>query len=245
MSTSERFFLVELTAALVRKRRIFCISLLALLGLGGGYQLFSAPTYKFVTLVEVAQDGEGTLLQPGPAIVSFMDNEWLPEIRREFRNEWGHPPGFGLSVDVIDGGYVLLSSYGKERTEEEVKWFHSNVTSKLTERQAELELRARTKLESQITLAKRALEAPEAPESASSPGTDLIETLISLEGKLAGLRAADVRVIAQRKDEPLGLGLRVRLGLVVFFSLVASVMVVLAYYFVRQVAELVKDENNP
>ncbi len=141
---------------------------------------------------------------------------------------------------------MLLSSYGKERTEEEVKWFHSNVTNKLTERQAELELRARTKLESQITLAKRALEAPEAPESASSPGTDLFETLISLEGgKLAGLRAADVRVIAQRKDEPLGLGLRVRLGLVVFFSLVASVMVVLAYYFVRQVAELVKDENNP
>lgn len=245
MSTSERFFLVELTAALVRKKGIFCISLLSLLVLGGGYQLLSAPTYKFVTLVEVAQDGEGSLLQPGPAIVSSMNNQWLPEIRRDFLHEWGHPPDFGLSVDVIDGGYVLLYSYGKQRTEEEIDWFHSNVTSKLIERQAELEQRARTKLESQIALAKRVLQAPGAPDDPSSSGTGLAESLISLEGKLAGLRAADVRVVAQRKDEPLGLGLWVRLGLVVFFAFVASVMVVLAYYFVRQVAELVKDENNP
>lgn len=245
MSSSERFFLVELAVAVVRKKGVFCLSLLTLLVLGGGYQLLSAPTYKFVTLVEVAQDGEGTLLQPGPAIVSFMDNEWLPEVRKEFRREWGHPPSFGLSVNVIEGGYVLLSSFGKERSEEEVKWFHSSVADGLTERQAELERRARTKLGSQIELAEQALEAWEASESSTSSGTDLFQTFISLKGKLGGMRAADVRVIAQRKDEPLGLGLGVRLGLVVFFALLASMMVVLAHYFIRQVAGLVKDENNP
>lgn len=241
MSSSD-IFLVELAAMLVKCRKIFLTSFVVVLILGVGYQAFDAPKYRYVTLIELAESGDGSLLETSEGVITTIQNQWLPKIAREFQAQWGAAPKFDVNVSDFEGGYILLSSVGSESRGEAIDWVHSSLADSVLERQALLERRARERLEDQIEVAQKAVESLKAQKNSESSGASLAETLVSLKGKLAGMQSAETRVVAQQKDKPLGLGLAIRVALVVLAAFVAALMAVLLYTFGQQVRQVLQSD---
>ena len=80
------------------------------------------------------------------------------------------------------------------------------------------------------------MDAFQTINASESSGAGLLETLVSLKGRLAGMQSVETRVIAQQKERALGLGLPIRMVLMLLQAFVAAVMVVLFYYFVQRVS---------
>lgn len=238
MSSSESF-LVELAAALVKCRKLFLTTFALVLALGIGYQFLDAPNYRYVTLIELAESGDGTLLETSEGVITAIQNQWLPKIAREFQVERGSTPKFTVNVKDVEGGYILLSSVGVEKRHEAISWVHSSLASKVLERQSFLERLARDRLEDQIEVAEQAIESVTATKNSESSGASLFETMVSLKGKLAGMQSANTLVVALQKDKPLGLGFVTRVALVVLAAFVAGLIAVLLYIFGQRVRQVV------
>ena len=237
MSSSESF-LVDFTVAIVKRRKLFCAIFALLFIVGVGYQLMVAPTYQYVTLIKLAQNGEGNLLESSKGVITTIESKWLPQIGREFRDELGHTPDFSIDVTEVADSYVLLSSVGDLSDGEDIAWIHSEIANKVEESQSVLENVARKKLQAQIEIAEQAVENSQGASGPDSSGSGLAETLVLLKGRLTGMQPADTRVIAQQKDKSLGLALPTRIALTFLQAFVAAVIAVLLYYFVKQVSNV-------
>lgn len=235
MSSSEPF-LVELAVVLVKQRKLFLAAFALVFAFGVGYQLLAAPTYQYVTLIKLAQNGEGALLETSKGVITTIENQWLPQIGREFNDEWGYATDFGVKVTELGGSFVLLSSIGESSNSEEVDWMHSAIADRVEVSQSALETVARKKLQAQIEIAEQAVDAFQTINASESSGAGLLETLVSLKGRLAGMQSVETRVIAQKKERALGLGLSIRMVLMLLQAFVAAVMVVLFYYFAQRVS---------
>lgn len=241
---SNESFLVQLAAAIVKCRRLFLLTLVLLLAVGVGAQLLVSPKYQYVTLLKLAQNGDGVLLQPTQGVLTAIESQWMEDVRREFTSEWSSAPGVGLSTSEAGAGFVVLTSIGQREQSEQIDWLHSEVARKVLENQQILERKAREKLEAQIEIAERALAALEAGRNPEYSGAGIFEALISLKGRLIGMESAEVRVIAQRQDEELGLGLDFRIGLMLLQAFIGAVIVVMVYYFLLRVRSLIRHESD-
>lgn len=239
---SNESFLVQLAAAIVKCRRLFLLTFVLLLVVGVGAQLLVSPKYQYVTLLKLAQNGDGVLLEPTQGVLTAIDSQWLAEVRRDFMSEWSSAPGFDLSSTGAGAGFVILTSVGQREQSERIDWLHSAVASKVLESQQVLERKATEKLEAQIEIAEQALAALEARRNTEYSGAGIFEVLISLKGRLVGMESAEARVIAQRKDEELGLGLGFRIGLMLLQAFIGAVVIVMVYYFLLRVRSLMRNE---
>lgn len=239
MASSDSF-LIHLTAALVKSRKLFLVTFLLVLVSGVVYQVAPAPQYQHVTVVELAQNGEGALLEAVDGVMASVENQWIPRVMSQFREEYGHVPGFAINISDVEGGVILFSSVGEVELSDEIRWLHSALGQKLVESQAVLEKLARTKLEQQIDVAERGLQAFQKNNTPGLSDTGLFEALVSLKGRLIGMQPAEIRVVAQQKEEALGLGLGLRLALTVIQAFVLAVFVVLFYYFIRRVNRVIQ-----
>lgn len=237
MSSSESF-LVDLTVAIVKRRKLFLATFALVFAIGVGYQLMVSPTYQHVTLIKLAQNGEGNLLEPRSGVINSIESQWLPQIRREFQDAMGYLPEFGVDVTDVSDGYILVSSVGTASKGKEIDWMHSAVADRVEASQSTLENVARKKLQAQIEIAEEAVDGFQASSGSDLFGSALAETLVSLKGRLAGMQSAETRVIGQRKNKALGLGLSVRIALMLLQAFVAAVMAVLICYFVQQVSDV-------
>lgn len=237
MSSSESF-LVDLAVAIVKRRKLFFATFALVFTVGVGYQLMAAPTYQYVTLIKLAQNGEGDLLESSTGVITSIESQWLPQIGREFKEAKGVLPEFAVDVSDVSGIYILLSSVGTTSKGEEIDWVHSAVADRVDTSQSALENVAIKKLESQIGVAEEAVDGFQGASNSESSGAGLLETLVSLKGRLAGMQSAETRVIAQRKDKALGLSLPIRIALMVLQAFFAAVLVVLFYYFVQRVSSV-------
>ncbi|MBK1885441.1 Wzz/FepE/Etk N-terminal domain-containing protein [Marinobacter sp. DY40_1A1] len=237
-------FLVELTAALVKCRKLFLSVFITVLILGIGFQLVAAPKYQYVTLIKLAQSGDGAFLTSGEGVIASIENHWLPQVTRAFQEDRGKWPEVKLRSRNVSTGYVQILSIGAAHDVAEVEWLHKNLADKILAGQLSFERRARARLEAQLAAAKELVDAPgNVSSNSGSSDSRFFETLISLEGKLAGMQAAEALVVAQRKDEIVGLGLVPRLALMFLFAFVSALSAVLVYRFIQRVERLVSNQE--
>lgn len=236
MSSSESF-LVDFTVAIVKRRKLFLATFVVVCVMGVGYQLMASPAYQHVTLIKLAQNGEGDLLESSSGVITTIESQWLPQVGREFRDERGYTPDFGIDATEVNGSYVLLSSAGATSASEDIEWMHSAVAEKVEANQAILEDVERQKLQAQIQIAEQAVEDFQGMIGSDASGSGLVETLVSLKGRLTGMQSAETRVTAQQKDRALGLALPIRVTLMILQALLAAFIAVLVYYFVQQVRD--------
>ncbi|KXO06424.1 MULTISPECIES: hypothetical protein [Marinobacter] len=238
-------FLVDFTAAMVRRRRLFAIIFLFVLLLGAGYQLAIEPRYQYVSLVKLAQNGEGSLLEPADGLIATLESQWLPDVSQELRKDHGYALKFRVTVSEVKGGYIKLSSVGSVKKSDEIRRTHSAIIERLEESQLVLERHERNMLESQIESAERAIKSfMEGSGSSNGRGSGLFEVLVSLQGKLAGMRSAETRVIARQSNEERGLGLTTRIALVVLQALFLAVVGVTVLYFAQHVRCALKEQSD-
>ncbi|WP_417539296.1 Wzz/FepE/Etk N-terminal domain-containing protein [Marinobacter sp.] len=235
-------FLVELAAVIVKCRKLFLSVFIAVLLLGIGFQLVAAPKYQYVTLIKLAQNGDGVFLTSGEGVVASIENQWLPQVTRAFQKDRGEWPEVKLRSRNASAGYVQILSIGAAHDVAEVEWLHTNLADKILAGQLSFERRARTRLEAQLASAKELVDAPgNVSSNSGSSDSRFFETLVLLEGKLAGMQTAEALVVAQRKDEIVGLGLVPRLALMFLLAFVSALIAVLVYRFTQRVERLVSN----
>mgnify|MGYP001627888334 CR=1 FL=1 len=194
MSSSENF-LVDLTVALIRKKKLFVTTFLMVLSIGLGYVLLTPSSYKYVTLIKLAQDGEGALLESRDDVLANIESRWLPEVASEFKDGRGYTPEFNVDFSEVGRTHLLLSTVAPSSAGDGIRWFHQSVAEKLVVSQAE------------------------------------------------GIQSAEAKVIAQRSDDPIGIGVTLAVGLIFLQSFVAAVVVVLFYYFIQRVNGVIRNEE--
>lgn len=242
MSSSESF-LVELAALLVRLRKLFLGAFVFVLIAGASFQLLSKPKYQYVTLVKLAENGEGDLIETSEGVITSIESQWLPRVWREFRGNRDQVPSFEVDAREVEGGYIILTSVGASDNASEIDKVHSALVNSVVERQAELVRLVKDKLKAQIEVAEKSLKTVSRGEGSESSVSGVLETLVSLEGRLAGMQNAEIRVVAQQKEKSLGLDLPVRLALVFLMSVIVGVLAVLSFQFANQVREKVRGDT--
>lgn len=242
MSASESF-LVELTVAIVKKKKLFATTFLLVLVTSIGYIFVTPPVYEYVTLVKLAQDGEGALLESRESVLANIKSRWLPGVKGEFKNQWGHTPKFNVRVTEVGKNHVFLSSVAPAKAAEGVNWVHTALAERLISSQSELERIASEKLNAQIDVAERLIGSGQIAVESESPGAAIVKDLMTIRGRLAGMQSVEARAIAQQTGLAHGIGMPLAIALVLVQSLIASVAVVLFYYFIKQVNRAVQSEE--
>tara|TARA_B100002003_G_scaffold223508_1_gene228067 strand:- start:10959 stop:11696 length:738 start_codon:yes stop_codon:yes gene_type:complete len=242
MSSSENF-LVDLTVALIRKKKLFVATFLMVLCIGLGYVLLTPSSYKYVTLIKLAQDGEGALLESRDDVLANIESRWLPEVASEFKDGRGYTPEFNVDFSEVGSTHLLLSTVAPSSAGDGISWFHQSVAEKLVVSQSELERILREKLKAQIKAAERAPGIGQIDNASESSESASIEYLMSVRGRLEGIQSAEAKVIAQRSDDPIGIGVTLAVGLIFLQSFVAAVVVVLFYYFIQRVNGVIRNEE--
>jgi hypothetical protein len=242
MSSSENF-LVDLTVALIRKKKLFVATFLMVLCIGLGYVLLTPSSYKYVTLIKLAQDGEGALLESRDDVLANIESRWLPEVASAFKDGRGYTPTFNVDFSEVGRTHLLLSTVAPSSAGDGIRWFHQSVAEKLVVSQAELERILREKLKAQIKAAERAPGVGQIDNASESSESAAIEYLMSVRGRLEGIQSAEAKVIAQRSDDPIGIGVALAVGLIFLQSFVAAVVVVLFYYFIQRVNGVIRNEE--
>jgi len=159
-------------------------------------------------------------------------------VGREFRDERGYTPDFDIDATEVNGSYLLLSSVGAPSESDDIQWMHSTVAKRVEANQSVLEDVARKKLQAQIKIAEQAVDDFQGMIGSDASGSGLVETLVTLKGRLTGMQSAETRVIAQQKDSALGLALPIRITLMFLQAFVVAIIAVLIYYFVQQVSNV-------
>lgn len=242
MSSSENF-LVDLTVALIRKKKLFATTFLMVLSIGLGYVLLTPSSYKYVTLIKLAQDGEGTLLESRDDVLANIESRWLPEVASEFKDGRGYTPTFNVDFSEVGRTHLLLTTVAPLSAGDGVDWFHQSLAEKLVVSQSDLERILREKLKAQIEAAERAPGVGQIDNASESSESAAIEYLMSVRGRLEGIQSAEAKVIAKRSDDAIGIGIPLAVALILLQSLVAAVVVVLFYYFIQRVNGVIREEE--
>lgn len=242
MSSSDHF-LVDLTVALIRKKKLLATTFLMVLFIGLGYVFLTPSSYKYVTLIKLAQDGEGALLESRDDVLANIESRWLPDVASEFKESRGYRPEFNVDFSEVGRTHLLLSTVAPLSAGDGIRWFHQSVADKLVMSQSELERILREKLKAQIKAAERAPGIGQIDSASESSESASIEYLMSVSGRLEGIQSAEAKVIAQRSDDAIGMGVPIAVALILLQSFVAAVVVVLFYYFFQRVNRVIQNEE--
>lgn len=236
-------FLIQFTVALVKKKAIFLITFLSVFLLSLGLFLLKSPTYQYVTLIKLAHDGDGALLESREDVRAAIERQWLPLINEELVEDQSDAARLGVRVSGVGEKFILLTSVAPAARNEVVRQLHNALTAQVIASQAESVRAVREKLQSQIEAAEKVLNASERKEDSAGAQVEPIKYLVSLKGKIIGVQSAETRVLAQQDGKTPGLGIKMATAVAFIQSLIAAAVMVLLVYFVQRVKSVIQSEQ--
>src|SRR5690606_28462846 len=156
----------DLAATFVRRRRVFYATFLAVTLLAVVYALIKPAKYEYVSLLQLAEDGEGEYLEEPGAVVATLENQWIPEEAATFAqiNERRLP----FKKQVAHPKYTCLIRIAKQTAEKHAKRvaeLHTNLITNVVERQQQFLARSRNAIDSRIASQRKVVETLQSLES--------------------------------------------------------------------------------
>jgi|SRR5690554_1712387 len=200
--------LVELATILIRRRRIFFGTFLFAVTLGVIAALFLPEKHEYVSLIQLAENGDGDFLEAPGVVGATIESRWVPEREAVFLDRHGRGLPFGVRVDNPKGtGLIRLITKAGEEQRQLVSEVHSGLIDKVHERQQKLFDSARksidTRIESQDAVID-ALQAIGSGENTASALASALQEKAELEGEKAALQAPEVLVTSRRAASTVG-----------------------------------------
>ncbi|MBD3655370.1 Wzz/FepE/Etk N-terminal domain-containing protein [Marinobacter sp.] len=205
---NDEISLVDLAATFVRRRRVFYVTFLVVTLLAVVYALMTPAKYEYVSLLQLAEDGEGEYLEEPGAVVATLENRWIPEEAATFTqiNERRLP--FKVKVyNPKDTGLIKLSTETTEQQATLVTELHTSLINSVIERQQQLIERSRKVLESRIASQGKVVESLQALGSSENSATALasaIQKQAELESDMESLKPAQSLVTSRQSTDGKG-----------------------------------------
>lgn len=205
---NDEISLVDLAATFVRRRRVFYVTFLIVTLMALVYALMTPAKYEYVSLLQLAEDGDGEYLEEPGAVVATLENRWIPEETATFaqRNERRLP--FKVQVsNPKDTGLIKLSTETTEQRAALVKEMHTSLINSVIERQQQLIERSRKVLESRIASQGKVVESLQALGSSENSATALasaIQKQAELESDMESLKPAQSLVTSRQSTDGKG-----------------------------------------
>ena len=205
---NDEISLVDLAATFVRRRLVFYVTFLVMTFLAVIYAVMTPAKYEYVSLVQLAEDGEGEYLEEPGAVAATLENRWIPEEAATFAqiNERRLP--FKVKVsNPKDTGLIKLSTETTEQQATLVRELHTSLINSVIERQQQLLERSRKVLESRIASQGKVVDSLQSLESSENSATALasaIQRQAELESDMESLRPAQSLVVSRQSTDGKG-----------------------------------------
>lgn len=237
--------LIDLLIVFIRNKRVFCVAFVFLMVLVLAFAFIVPNTYRYVTLVQLAQEEAGEPLELPRAVTAWMLAHVVPEIEAGYFKEFGTRMPFEVELEAPnDTILVKISSNAQDDEAADVEWVHSQLLTRLEQRQKALEKRYMDGLRRQIDSVESSIEMLGSLTDAGAAIAAAMEKKIELERSVLQFSSLERLSVSQRsvKKVSKGLAFILTVGMVVS-GLIATLITFLwaAFCYAHKRAELLQD----
>lgn len=197
--------LIDLAATFVKRRRIFYAVFLACILAGIAYAFVTEDTYQYTSLIQIAEKGSGTYLEPPAATIATLESRWLPEQEVLYQSENGEKLPFSTSfANPENTGLIRLISESPSKYAEGVKTVHQYLIEQVQQRHNALLEREKRSLESRMRSIDQSIDVLKTGQDSGQALAEAFDRKTKLESDLEALKAAETLVLARQGAEKTG-----------------------------------------
>ena len=202
---NDEISLVDLASTFLRRRRVFYVVFAAFLAIGLAYALLVPAKYEYVSLVRLAEKGEGEFIRSPSAVIAEMESHRLPELRAEFRAKNDKNLPFDVAfTNPEDTGLLKLSSEAGIPDSATIEKVHSDLIGALQKQQATDVQRVRDQLKNRMESLDATVELLKSAQDAGPSLAAAVEQRVALEAKLESVKTTEALVVSRQGSEPKG-----------------------------------------
>ena len=197
--------LVDLASTFLRRRRVFYIVTSVFLLAGLAYALLVPSRFEYVSLVQLAEYGQGDYIHNPSSVIASLESHWLPELRASFRADNERNLPFDVLAENPEGtGLLRLTSEATAAQSAAIEEAHGQLISEVEKSQAADVQALRDKLRKQIESLEATVGMLQGTKDAGPPLAAAVEQRVALEAKLESIKPLEVLVVSREGTEPKG-----------------------------------------
>lgn len=245
--TGGEITLVELATTFIRRRQVFYVTFLLITVLALVYALITPAKYEFVTMVQLAKDGQGVYVEQPGVIVNTLENRWIPEqVASYMRVHDSSLPFTVTAVNPNNTGLIRLTSVATEQQGELVSEIHANLVAEVKERQEQMTEMLRNKLDKHIASQSTVVDALQTMgggENSALALASAIQRRAELETEKESFLPGEVLVISRQSNGNMGPSKTLVLALGLMLGLMGAVFMAFFAEFLSQVRQSLANER--
>lgn len=229
--------LVDLAAILVQRRLAFIITFLVVVALGVGYALTATEKYRYVSLLQMAEDSEGEPIEAVGSTLAGLENYSFPAVQADYQQEKGKHLPLGVVFDSPrNTSLVRMETLAPRTRAEVVKEVHSALIDQVKARQDSRVEALRQNIERQLKSVEGVIDELRAAEGQGQALAAAVNSKVDLESRLNDVVALEVLASAResaRKVEP-------NVSLIIVISVVLAIVLAAISAFLVEFSSLVR-----
>lgn len=238
--------LIDLAAIFVRRRRVFYVVFIIVVFAGLAYALFSSDKYEYVSLIQLAEHGDGEPVEQPAAVIATIKYSWLPEVSARFRAEHEKKLPFEVSaINPEETSLIRLETDAEQKASDLVSNIYTALIKSIKKHQNNLLDAEKKNLQRQIESLDKIIDTLKGQQGAGQALATAIDKRVGLESELEQLRPAYVLVVSRESAHKTGPKRMLIVALAVLLGLMMGVFAVFLFEFVGLVKQQVmRDASN-
>lgn len=197
--------LVDLAATFVKRRHIFYAVFLLCTLAGLAYALVTEETYQYTSLIQIAEKGSESHLEPPATTIATLESRWLPEQEVIYRAETDTRLPFKTSFSNPENtGLIRMVSESSQEHASDVKDVHHYLIEQVQQRHNALLTREQRSLESRIQSIDQSIDVLQNGQDTGQALAEAFERKTRLQSNLEALKATETLVLARQGADKTG-----------------------------------------
>lgn len=197
--------IVDLAAIFIRRRRIFYIVFVLIIGLGVAYALLATEKYEYLSLVEAAGQEGGDPIEKPATTIATLESRWLPETQSVYQAENNQHLPFELEFSNPENTNLLrLRTVAAKANADTVQEIHNSLIDKVRASQNSRIERKKNSLAQQIESLEKVAESLSGQPGTGEAIAAVIQERVSLESNMNQMTPVEVLVVSRESADKNG-----------------------------------------
>ena len=199
--------LIDLLIVFIRYKRVFGAVFVFLMVLVLAFAFLVPTTYRYVTLVQLAQEDAGVPLESPRAVRAWMLAHVVPEVQSGHLKEFDTRMPFDVELEAPDDTVLVkISSIAQEDESADVERVHAQLVTRLEQRQKVSEEQYMASLKRQIDSVDSSIEMLGELTDVGAAVAAMMEKKIELERSILQFSGLERLLVSQRSVEKMSKG---------------------------------------
>lgn len=222
--------LIDLLVVFVRYKKVFAAAFVALAILVSIVAYIAPSKYRYVTLVQLAEEGRGEPIEVPQSVYTWMVTQVVPSIEAEYESRYSGDMPFEIAIEVpADTTLIKISSEAGEPLSSRVEVVHTQLTGELMARQETQVNRLLDALSNQMKSVDRSVEQLGELTDAGAGLARVIERKAELEKSIQEMKSAELLSTSQRSVKAVSKGPVFILALGLIVSAILAALITLTW----------------